>query len=300
MNEKKKKSIEWRPASTVISVREKEGELQVYLLKRNPKSRSFPGVYVFPGGVVEREDWVRSPIEAFGDLDEESFSREFSWNHNLEEAFAYALSAIRETFEEAGILLVDKTDRIGKELDGLIEQRLGKGLPKGWFRDTVWSKGWLLSFSRLAPWAHWITPRLMRSHFDTRFFVALLPPDQTCSPDDKETVHGIWVKPESALKANDEGEIPLSPPTLITLHEFLAYKDLSELKKALKTHPWGNARFPRLVPLPEGALLVQPWDPDRYGEVKVEPKKREELILPVGEPFSRLWLHKGIWRPVKA
>ena len=170
----KKKSIEWRPASTVISVRERGGELQVYLLKRNPKSRFFPGVYVFPGGVVEREDWVRSPIQEFGDLDEESFSKQFSWNQNLEEALAYALSAIRETFEEAGVLLVDKTDPIGKELDGLIERRLGEGLPKGWFRDTVWSNGWLLSFSRLARWAHWITPRLMRSHFDTRFFVSTL------------------------------------------------------------------------------------------------------------------------------
>jgi 8-oxo-dGTP pyrophosphatase MutT (NUDIX family) len=300
MNNRNKKTIEWRPASTVILVREGEGRLQVYLLKRNPKSRFFPGYYVFPGGVVELDDWVRSPIEAYGDLDQESFSKRFSWNQDLKEALAYALSAIRETFEEAGVLLVDQTDRIGKELEGLCERRLGEGLLKGWFRDQVLSEGWPLSFSRLAPWAHWITPRLMHSHFDTRFFVALLPPGQTCLPDDKETVHGIWVSPEKALTENYEGEIPLSPPTLITLHELLAYKNLSELEKALTTRPWGEARFPRLVPLSDGALLVQPWDPMRYVEVKVDSEELEKMILPVGAPFSRLWLNKGIWRPVKA
>ena len=97
MNDKKKGSIEWKPASTVILVREKEGELQVYLLKRNTKSRFFPGVYVFPGGVVEQDDWVGSPKDEYGDLDKESFSKQFSWNQNLEESLAYALSAIRET-----------------------------------------------------------------------------------------------------------------------------------------------------------------------------------------------------------
>ncbi len=140
----------------------------------------------------------------------------------------------------------------------------------------------------------------MRSHFDTRFYVALLPPGQTCWPDGKETVHGVWVSPEKALKANYEGEIPLSPPTFVTLHELLEYKDLSELETALKTRPWGEARFPRLVPLPEGALILQPWDPMRYGEVKVDSEELEKMILPVGAPFSRLWLNKGIWRPVKA
>lgn len=300
MNDRNKKTIEWRPASTVILVREGEGGLQVYLLKRNPKAGFFPGYYVFPGGVVEPDDWVRSPIREYGDLDEVSFSKRFSWNQNLKEALAYALSAIRETFEEAGVLLADQADHFGKELEGLCERRLGEGLLKGWFRDQVLSEGWPLSFSRLRRWAHWITPRLMHSHFDTRFFVALLPPGQTCSPDERETVQGIWISPEEGLSENQKGEILLSPPTLITLHELLAYKNLSELEKVLTTRPWGEARFPRLVPLSDGALLVQPWDPMRYGEVKVHAGELEKMILPVGEPFSRLWLHDGVWRPVKA
>jgi hypothetical protein len=140
----------------------------------------------------------------------------------------------------------------------------------------------------------------MRSHFDTRFFVAFIPQDQECLPDGRETVHGVWISPEKGLNENHRGEILLSPPTLVTLHELLAYKDLSELEKALKTRPWGEARFPCLVPLPDGALILQPWDPMRYGEVKVDAGELEKMLLPVGDPFSRLWLHKGVWRPVKA
>ena len=168
--DKNKKTIEWRPASTVILTREGEGGLQVYLLMRNPKSKFFPGYYVFPGGAVGSEDWIHESIDSYGDLDEGSFSRRFSWNQNVKEALAYVISAIRETFEEAGVLLVEPSDRIGKKLERICERRLGEGLPKGWFLDQVWSKGWPLSISRLARWAHWITPRLMRSHFDTRFF----------------------------------------------------------------------------------------------------------------------------------
>ena len=84
----------------------------------------------------------------------------------------------------------------------------------------------------------------MRSHFDTRFFVAFMPQDQVCLPDERETVHGIWISPEQALKGNHEGEITLSPPTLVTLQELLGYKDLSTLQRSVKTRPWGEARFP--------------------------------------------------------
>ena len=216
-----------------------------------------------------------------------------------EEALAYAVSAIRETFEEAGVLLADHKDPIREGLQGLSERRMGEGLPKGWFREWLESEGWPLTFSRLARWAHWITPRLMRSHFDTRFFAAFMPPDQACLPDDRETVHGIWISPEKGLKENHRGEILLSPPTLVTLHELLVYKDLSDLKKEVKTRLWGDARFPRLVPLTEGALILQPWDSMRYGEVKVDTKGLEKMILPTGAPFSRLWLHEGVWRPVR-
>jgi 8-oxo-dGTP pyrophosphatase MutT (NUDIX family) len=246
---------------------------------------------------VEPDDRVGEAWTDFADL-KENFFKQLGGGLKQEDAFAYAVCAIRETFEEAGVLLADKRDSIREGLQRLSERRMGEGLPQGWFREWAGIEGWPLAFSRLSRWAHWITPRLMRSHFDTRFFVAFMPSDQACLPDDRETVHGIWISPEKGLEENHRGEILLSPPTLVTLHELLAYKNLPDLKKEVKTRPWGDARFPRLVPLTEGALILQPWDPMRYGEAKVETKVLEKMILPVGVPFSRLWLHEGVWRPV--
>ena len=295
----KKNSINWRPASTVVLAREREAALQVYLLKRSGKSSFFPGYYVFPGGAVEAEDHVGSPWAEFTDMTEEIFLERLGGGLSTEKAISYAVSAIRETFEEAGVLLAVSKDHSREELQELGQRRMGEGLAKGWFREYISSGGWVLTFSQLGRWAHWITPRLMRSHFDTRFFVAFMPEDQACLPDDRETSHGIWISPEDALKGNHQAEIPLSPPTLVTLQELSAYKDLSNLQMALKDRPWGEARFPRLVPLPQGALILQPWDPMRYREVKVDVDRLEQKILPVGVAFSRLWLHQGIWRPVE-
>ena len=295
---KKKISITWRPSATVILVREKEASLQVYLLRRSGKNVFFPGYYVFPGGIVETDDHIGSAWVEFADVSQAIFLEKLGGGLNTEEAVTFAVSAIRETFEEAGVLFAKRKDHYKEELKGLCERRMGEGLPKGWFRASVLSGGWVLTFSRLGRWAHWITPRLMRSHFDTRFFVAFMPKDQSCRPDDREMTHGIWISPENALKGNHEGEIPLSPPTLVTLQELLAYKDQSKLETVVKTRHWGEARFPRLVPLPDGALILQPWDPMRYREVTVNVEGLDQMILPVGAPFSRLWLHKGIWHPV--
>jgi len=298
MTQEKNNAIVWRPASTVILAREREGELQIYLLKRSAKSRFFPGTYVFPGGAVEPEDHMNGSWEAHVDMDREGISERFGSGLSVDEAVAYGVSAIRETFEEAGVFLGKGKEQDRADLARLCDRRLAGDLHKGWFRAWVVSGGWTLAFSSLAPWAHWITPELMRKHFDTRFFVAYMPADQTCSPDEKETTQGIWISPEGALIGNLQGEIALSPPTVVTIHELLSYKSLRELKDEVGNRSWGETRFPRLVPLSKGAMLLQPWDPMRHEDAEINPDGLEKAILPVGAPFSRLWLHEGIWKPV--
>ena len=100
----------------------------------------------------------------------------------------------------------------------------------------------------------------MKPRYDTRFFVASLPPGQHCQPDARETTHGIWISPEKGLAGNLAGEIPLSPPTLITLHQFLKYPTLKALEKEAKIRQWGKVCLPRLVPLDQGTVIVEPWD----------------------------------------
>ncbi|MCP4667748.1 MAG: hypothetical protein GY849_15440, partial [Deltaproteobacteria bacterium] len=95
-----------------------------------------------------------------------------------------------------------------------------------------------------------------------------------------------------------KGEIPLSPPTLVTMHELLAYASREELERVAAKRTWGDARMPHLVPLPGEALILLPWDPQYNQDIEISAGDLEKRILPTGKPFSRLWYHDDIWRPV--
>jgi hypothetical protein len=138
----------------------------------------------------------------------------------------------------------------------------------------------------------------MAKRFDTRFFLALMPEGQVCIPDDQETVHGLWISPEKGLQGNRRGEIPLSPPTVITLHELLPYGTLADLSRALGPGAWAEPRLPIFYRLEKGGIIIEPWDPQYGKEIEIDPLGLEEKVAAIGEPFSRIWLHKGIWRPL--
>lgn len=216
-----------------------------------------------------------------------------------QEAVAHGVTAVRETFEEAGVLLCHRSDPDGRGLEELRARRMERGLPGGWLKDVVVSEGWTLEFSRLARWAHWITPEAMHKRYETRFLVAFMPQGQECMPDLTETTDGIWVSPEKGLAGNLKGETPLSPPTLITLHQLLDYEDLDDLRIEVKTRFWGDALLPRMIRITHGAIILEPWDPMYSEDVEVDEGKMEDAILSPGEPFSRVWYHEGIWKPVR-
>jgi len=287
-----------RMASTVILIREHDGELQVYLLKRSTRSGFFPGTYVFPGGRVETEDQASGLWKVHVDLDSQEISQRFGGNMTEEEALTYGVTAIRETFEEAGVLLAYRNEYTQENLERVQDRRKMEELPKGWLNDLVVSEGWMLAFSRLARWAHWITPEGMPKRYETRFFLTFMHPGQECNPDARETTQGTWVSPEKGLVKNLQGEIPLSPPTLVTLHELLQYSDMRDLKKEVQARTWGEALLPRMFNLPKGALILEPWDLMSKKELEIDTKGLKMNCLPVGEPFSRLWYNGGIWRPV--
>jgi 8-oxo-dGTP pyrophosphatase MutT (NUDIX family) len=295
-----KSAIKPRPASTVILVRQRDGELQVYLLKRSQKSRFFPETYVFPGGAVEPEDTEMSRWIPHVDMDLPEISQRLGGGMSEQEVVAHSVTAVRETFEEAGVLLCHRSDHDGKELEEILAQRVERGLPKEWLKELVVSEGWIVEFSRLARWAYWITPEAMPRRYETRFFLALMPQGQECMPDRTETMDGIWVNPSKGLEGNLRGEIPLSPPTLITLHQLMDYDDLDDLRAEGKTRLWGDALLPRMIPLNHGAIILEPWDPMFNEDVEVDEERLEDAILSPGEPFSRVWYHKGIWRTMRS
>jgi len=289
------------PAATVILVREYQTELQVYLLKRHVKSGFMAGNYVFAGGILDPEDRELTVWKDHVDLDPVGLSNRLGGGLSEEEILAYGVAAIRETLEEAGVFLARQANRRAEELKRIDNLRVAGDLPKEWFLNLVVSEGWTLTLSALSRWSHWITPELMKRRYDTRFFLACMPPGQRCSPDSHEITHGLWVSPQKGLGGNISGQLPLSPPTVVMLQELLKYPTLEDLKKEMQTRIWGTPNLPRLIPLDKGAVLIEPWDAE-YGqpEIKIDAHKLDKAVLPAGEAFSRIWHREGLWRPITA
>jgi 8-oxo-dGTP pyrophosphatase MutT (NUDIX family) len=289
------------PAATLILVRDGATGLETYLLRRSQKSGFMAGNYVFPGGLVDPLDRETEFWSGHADLAPVELAGRMGRGLGAEETLAYAVAAVRETFEEAGALFAGSRQAVDGELEKLCALRGGRRLSRGWLKDLLASGNWRLELKALAPWAHWITPLLMPKRFDTRFFTAVLPGGQECRPDEHETMEGIWLNPREALIRNHGGSVPLSPPTVVTLQAMLAYPDSKSLLAAAYTRGWGAPVFPRQILLdkPYGSLILEPWDPMYAEESYVpDPAGLERCLLPVGAAFSRIWHRNGIWRPV--
>jgi len=288
-------------AATLILVRQHHGELQTYLLRRSPTSGFMPGVFVFPGGLVDSADCDEAFWKDHMDLAPQAVSKRLGQGIGFGGASSYAVAAVRETLEEAGVFFASKAGATAAELKRAGERRLEESHRHGWFRNLVETEGWTLTLSALAPWAHWITPVGMPRRFDTRFFAAVLPEGQDGRPDLRETTEGLWVSPRQALMGNLEGKTPLSPPTLVTLNELLGYPTLGGLQRGLWGRGWGEPIFPLMVSLGKGkgSVIIEPWDPLYAREdIRIEARKLPASVLPAGEPFSRLWNDGGVWKPV--
>ena len=298
MNTSKSAVRKPRPASTVILVREADEKIQIYLIRRSRKSAFMPGNYVFPGGNLEPDDWDFEFWTKQIDLDSKEIEQRLGGGLRVETAVAYGIAAIRETFEEAGILMV-KEGQHDRRLSGIQERRMNNKLKPGWFMEWVKSEKVMLSLSELKRWSYWITPKARSHRYDTRFFLTFTPEGQVCIPDNREMTHGLWVGPEEGLTGNQRGETPLSPPALVTLHELLSFGRSEDLKKEIKNRPWGRPRLSILKRFSEGELILLPGDPDYGKESELEPGIISKERISPGKTFTRLWCQDGIWSPVE-
>jgi 8-oxo-dGTP pyrophosphatase MutT (NUDIX family) len=288
-----------RNASTVILVRESRHSFEVYLLKRNVKSGFMGGYHVFPGGTVDPEDMDTKSWASHIDLKPDQVEQHLGDERLTHtDVIGFGVAAIRETLEECGVLLATGKNKSSKDYERITHQRLEPSLPKAWFKDRITRESWVLTFSHLYLWSHWITPQQMKSRYDTRFFVALMPPDQTCLTDGRETQNGIWVVPQAALEQNLEGTIALSPPTLATLTQLTKFKTFEELMQSLPNRSWGEPIAPRVEVTPYGPVILEPWDPefDSYGAIGIHDPSNN--VLTPGLWFSRIWRDGTIWKPI--
>jgi 8-oxo-dGTP pyrophosphatase MutT (NUDIX family) len=216
--------VEVQPAATVMLVRDasvgRGGSLEVLMLRRHPEAVFAADAWVFPGGRVDEADFV-TPIGA-GPSDTEASAALGVPSGGL----AFWVAAARECFEEAGILLARHTES-GAWLDTTNEwssarlARHRRDVHSGatTLAAVLEAEGLALDLSGVHYVSHWITPphRGTARRFDTRFFVAEVPPSQIVSHDAAETVESIWTTPADALARGADGEIRLLVPTIANL-----------------------------------------------------------------------------------
>ncbi len=226
-----------RPAATVVLARatDAHGAFEVFLVRRRGSGGFFSGAHVFPGGRVDDDDQRHDGVDAF------------------------AAAAVRETFEEAAVLLARHESGLAltstSPKDAVLAQ-LRAGAP---FSHALVAAGLVVDKDALTPLAWWITPVAEPKRFDTRFFFATVPAVQRhdAVPDGAEVDDGLWLSPKDALDAYAGGRISLAPPTLVTLEE-LAPLRLDDVR----AHPWPQAPIcPVMRQDGDTMVLALPGDP---------------------------------------
>jgi 8-oxo-dGTP pyrophosphatase MutT (NUDIX family) len=199
-----------RDASTILLLRDgsTSKEIEVFMMVRHYEIDFNSGALVFPGGSVDNND--REII---------AHPEHYSGGEGLDESnLSFRIAAIRETFEESGILLARPKGsrtlvdaRRAREIEVAHRAELNEG--KITFLKVLADNGMLLALDELVPYAHWITPEGMPKRFDTWFFLAAAPPDQLGAHDGKESTDSIWVSPREALAGGETGRFKLPFPT---------------------------------------------------------------------------------------
>lgn len=218
-----------RDAATVLLLRDAPGGPQAYLLRRVTGMAFAGGMHVFPGGSVDPAD-AGAEIGWAGPS-AQHWARVLSCDEPL--ARALVCAAVRETFEESGVLLAGPDERsvlADVSTDEWEAERVALEAREQSLSELLARRGLVLRSDLLRPFAHWITPEVEPRRFDTRFFVAELPAGQVCRDAGSEADARLWVRPQAAL---DE-ELAMMPPTATALRHVAAAPDVAT---ALRSAP---------------------------------------------------------------
>jgi 8-oxo-dGTP pyrophosphatase MutT (NUDIX family) len=241
-------AVPTRDGATVMLVRDgphADRPLEVFMLRRHPRT-AFGSVHVFPGGVLDDTD--RSPaLDAHcpGLTDAEASARLGLASGGR----AYWIAAIRESFEEAGVLLARGTDGEPVRFDGHpdVQARFDahrRAVHAGdrTLADVLVDEQLVLTVDCVRYFAHWITPEGQPKRFDTRFFLARAPEGQAYAHDDAELIGSEWVRPAAALERHEAGDFPMIGPTTVCLRDIGRFATCDEL---LARHDLTHAGPPR-------------------------------------------------------
>lgn len=252
--------MEPRDAATVMLVRD-QPELEVFLLRRSPRSAFVGGASVFPGGAVDDDD--RAP--AMLALADGVRASEADARLGSPGALGFWVAGIRECFEEAGVLLARDAlagDLVVSDALGLDVERRRLLAGERSFVEILGELGVVLDAGALVPFAHWITPPGNPRRYDTWFFVAAAPEGHVYEHDADETVASTWLRPAEALDQARRGEIELIYPTFRSLQTLARFDRADDVLAAVHA-AWRDRDEPMLAVNPgQGWVLDLPGTDD--------------------------------------
>jgi 8-oxo-dGTP pyrophosphatase MutT (NUDIX family) len=229
--------VQPRNASTVVLLRPAAGgKFEILLTRRPAQMRFLGGCYVFPGGAVHQDDYSPRVLERCRGLSGNDARKILASSHDPEQALGHWVAVARELFEEVGVLLcvtesgddIDgreqrATDRIELKRQAIVKNELD-------FGSFLESENLFCDLSRSIYFDHWVTPEIYSMRFDTRFYLAKLPQNQTPLTCSEEVTESLWVAPQDALLRIHRRDFPLLPPTTTVLAELAEIESWDALR----------------------------------------------------------------------
>ncbi len=218
------------PAATVMLLRDAPdgpAGIEVFMLRRTTKAAFGAGMFVFPGGRVDEADGADDVEQFCLGLDDAEASKRLGLDAG---GLAFWVAAVRESFEEAGVLLAQRVDGAPLVVDADDRHHVHDGIRS--IVELCRERELTIDLSGLHYVDHWVTPIGERRRFDTRFFLGEVPSDQVLVHDDLETVDSVWVRPAEGLASFADGRWTMMPPTIANLRRLEAHDNVADALRA--------------------------------------------------------------------
>lgn len=250
-----------RPAATVLLLRDTPDGIEVLMTRRSPHASFAPNAYVFPGGRIDEND-ARAHAVATRRATQSDLQ------------LTQAVAALRESFEEVGVLLAHDAEGrpVTPETLAAMDRSTAAGTVP--FADQCAAHGLLLATAQVFTFVHWVTDRDLPKRFDVPFLVARMPEGQTPSADETEQFEPVWVRPAAALERHRDGAFAMLFPTRRTLERMAAYANVDTVLSAC------SRETPLFVSCPRAGLLG--GEEARYMEQDL-PYGELALVCPDGQ-----------------
>ncbi len=255
------------PAATVMLIRDPDGSdggggssgVEVFMLRRHAKAAFGAGMMVFPGGRVDDADGAPEVAACCTGLDDASASERLGIASG---GLAYWTAVVRESFEEAGVLLARPRAGGRPTIDADDRRRVHDGELS--MADLCARDDLVIDLTGIHYIDHWVTPLGERRRFDTRFFLAEVPGGQDLLHDDQETVDSLWVRPAEALAMCEDERLTMMPPTILNLGRLADYRSVAHGLEVAKASDRPAPIQPYLRHDADGRVIgvSLPWDDD--------------------------------------